>query len=146
RQCHPSCQPGAAALSLAWQDGEVVGRIMASDDPNYNDIHDSNVGCCGQVECGDNDNVARALFNAAEGWVRRKGRLEIMGPIDYSTNYVCGLLIDGFQYPPTILTTHNPPYYVELLERQGFSNTMDFYAWWFSDAIKAADRLRKLAA
>ncbi len=34
-----------------------------------------------------------------------------MGPIDYSTNYVCGLLIDGFQFPPTILTAHNPPYY-----------------------------------
>src|SRR5438132_13438582 len=69
-----------------------------------------------------------------------------MGPIDYSTNYVCGLLIDGFQYPPTILTTHNPPYYAELLERQGFSQTMDFYAWWFSDATRAADRLHKLAA
>jgi GNAT superfamily N-acetyltransferase len=69
-----------------------------------------------------------------------------MGPIDYSTNYVCGLLIDGFQYPPTILTTHNPAYYAQLLERQGFSKTMDFYAWWFSDATRAADRLRKLAA
>src|SRR5205823_6899719 len=69
-----------------------------------------------------------------------------MGPIDYSTNYVCGLLINGFQYPPTILTTHNPPYYAELLERAGFSKTMDFYGWWFSDASKAAERLRTLAA
>jgi len=63
---------------------------MASDDPNYNATHNSNVGCFGQFECVDRDNVAAALFNAAEGWVRRKGRLEIMGPIDYSTNYVCG--------------------------------------------------------
>ena len=145
RKSHPFYRHGDAALFLARQNGEVVGRIMASDDPNYNAIHDSNVGCFGQFECVDNDNVAAALFNAAEGWVRRKGRLEIMGPIDYSTNYVCGLLIDGFQYPPTILTTHNPPYYVELLERQGFSKTMDFYAWWFSDPTEATARLRKLA-
>ena len=145
RKSHPFYEHGDAALFLARQNGEVVGRIMASDDPNYNAIHDSNVGCFGQFECVDNDNVAAALFNAAEGWVRRKGRLEIMGPIDYSTNYVCGLLIDGFQYPPTILTTHNPPYYVELLERQGFSKTMDFYAWWFSDPTEATARLRKLA-
>ena len=145
RKSHPFYQHGDAALFLARQNGEVVGRIMASDDPNYNAIHDSNVGCFGQFECVDNDNVAAALFNAAEGWVRRKGRLEIMGPIDYSTNYVCGLLIDGFQYPPTILTTHNPPYYVELLERQGFNKTMDFYAWWFSDPTEATARLRKLA-
>jgi len=146
RKSHPFYQHGDAALFLARQNGEVVGRIMASDDPNYNATHNSNVGCFGQFECVDSDNVAAALFNAVEGWVRRKGRLEIMGPIDYSTNYVCGLLIDGFQYPPTILTTHNPPYYAELLERQGFSKTMDFYAWWFSDATGAADRLRKLAA
>lgn len=146
RKSHPFYQHGDAALFLARQNGEVVGRIMASDDPNYNATHDSNVGCFGQFECVDDDNVAAALFNAAEGWVRRKGRLEIMGPIDYSTNYVCGLLIDGFQYPPTILTTHNPPYYAELFEGQGFGKTMDFYAWWFSDATRAADRLRKLAA
>jgi len=68
-----------------------------------------------------------------------------MGPIDYSTNYVCGLLVDGFQYPPTILTTHNPPYYPQLLERRGFNKTMDFYAWWFSDPTEATARLRKLA-
>jgi GNAT superfamily N-acetyltransferase len=68
-----------------------------------------------------------------------------MGPIDYSTNYVCGLLIAGFQFPPTILTAHNPPYYAELIEGCGFEKRMDFYAWWFSDPTKAAARLRKLA-
>ena len=40
---------------------------------------------------------------------------EIMGPIDYSTNYVCGLLVEGFQHPPTLLTSHNPPYYESLI-------------------------------
>ena len=71
-----------------WQ--KIVGRIMASDDPNYNAIHHSNVGCFGHFDCVDNDNVAAALFEAAEGWVRRKDRQEILGPIDYSTNYVAG--------------------------------------------------------
>jgi GNAT superfamily N-acetyltransferase len=68
-----------------------------------------------------------------------------MGPIDYSTNYLCGLLIAGFQFPPTILTAHNPPYYAELIEGCGFEKRIDFYAWWFSDATRAAARLRKLA-
>src|SRR5207244_11728912 len=52
-------------------------------------------------------NVAAALFEAAASWLRKKGRTEMMGPIDYSTNYVCGLLIDGFQFAPMILTAHN---------------------------------------
>jgi GNAT superfamily N-acetyltransferase len=70
----------------------------------------------------------------------------MMGPIDYSTNYVCGLLIDGFQFPPTILTAHNPPYYRHLIESCGFTKTKDWYAWWFADPAKAVAHLRRLAA
>jgi GNAT superfamily N-acetyltransferase len=145
RKSHPFYEHGDAALFLARQDDEVVGRIMASDDPNYNAAHKSNVGCFGQFDCIDNRDVAAALFDAARAWLRHKGRREIMGPIDYSTNYVCGLLVDGFQYPPTLLTAHNPPYYARLIETCGFAKAMDFYAWWFNDATKAAARLRKLA-
>jgi ribosomal protein S18 acetylase RimI-like enzyme len=68
-----------------------------------------------------------------------------MGPIDYSTNYVCGLLIDGFEHPPTLLTAHNPPYYAALIESYGFAKVTDFYAWWFPDATAGAARLRRLA-
>jgi len=145
RKRHPFYRHGDAALFLARQNQKIVGRIMASDDPNYNAVHHSNVGCFGLFECIDDRKVAAALFEAAEGWLRRKGRHEIMGPIDYSTNYVCGLLIAGFQFPPTILTAHNPPYYAELIEGCGFEKRMDFYAWWFRDATRAAARLRKLA-
>ena len=74
---------------------------MASDDPNYNSLHQTNVGCFGLFECIDDRDVAAALFEAAASWLRKKGRAEIMGPIDYSTNYVCALLIDGFEFPPT---------------------------------------------
>jgi GNAT superfamily N-acetyltransferase len=145
RKRHPFYRHGDAALFLARQNQKIVGRIMASDDPNYNAMHHSNVGCFGLFECIDDRKVAAALFDAAEGWLRRKGRYEIMGPIDYSTNYTCGLLIDGFAHSPTLLTTHNPSYYQSLIERCGFTKVMDFYAWWFSDPTKAAARLRKLA-
>ena len=145
RHRHPFYGHGDAALFFARQKGEIVGRIMASDDPNYNSLHQSNVGCFGLFECIDNRDVAAALFQAAAGWLHKKGRTEMMGPIDYSTNYVCGLLIDGFQFPPTILTAHNPPYYRELIESCGFTKAKDWYAWWFADPAKAVTRLRRLA-
>ena len=145
RKRHPFYKHGDAALFLARRDGEIVGRIMASDDPNYNALHQSNVGCFGLFESIDDRDVATALFQAAAGWLRKKGRTEIMGPIDYSTNYVCGLLIDGYQFAPTILTAHNPPYYQELIEGCGFAKEKDWYAWWFADPAKAAARLRPLA-
>jgi GNAT superfamily N-acetyltransferase len=142
---HPFYRHGDAALFLARKNGEIVGRIMASDDPNYNSLHQSNVGCFGLFECINNRDVAAALFERAERWVRENGRTEIMGPIDYSTNYVCGLLIDGFQFPPTILTAHNPPYYADLIESCGFTKAKDWYAWWFTDPAKAVTQLRRLA-
>ena len=145
RKRHPFYQHGDAALFLAWKNGEIVGRIMASDDPNYNSLHQSNVGCFGLFESIDDRDVATALFEAAANWLRKKGRTEIMGPIDYSTNYVCGLLIDGFQFPPTILTAHNPSYYRHLIEGCGFTKAKDWYAWWFADPAKAVAHLRRLA-
>ena len=145
RKRHPFYRHGDAALFLARQNGEIVGRIMASDDPNYNSLHQSNAGCFGLFECIDDRNVAAALFEAAVNWLRKKGRTEMMGPIDYSTNYVCGLLIDGFQFAPTILTAHNPPYYRELIEGCGFTKAKDWYAWWFADPAKAVTHLRRFA-
>jgi GNAT superfamily N-acetyltransferase len=145
RKRHPFYLHGDATLFLAKRNGEVVGRIMASDDPNYNSLHQSNVGCFGLFDCVDDSEVADALFRAAADWLRGKGRDEMMGPIDYSTNYVCGLLIDGFQHPPTLLTAHNPPYYADLIESCGFTKAKDWYAWWFSEAPPGAERLRTIA-
>lgn len=146
QQKHPFFEHGAAALFLARRDGEILGRIMASDDPNYNALHGTNVGCFGLFESRDDQAVANALFAAASRWLRARGRGELMGPIDYSTNYVCGLLVEGFQHPPTILTSHNPPYYADLIEAAGFGKTKDFYAWWLPEHTQAVSRLRRFAS
>src|SRR3954471_19791854 len=145
REKHPFFEHGQAEFFLARRDGEIVGRIAASDDPKYNAHHASNVGCFGMFESIDDQEVANALFGAAADWLRPLGRDEIMGPIDYSTNYLCGLLIDGFQHPPMLLTAHNPPYYSQLIENWGFEKAMDLFAWWFAEPANAAARLRKLA-
>jgi GNAT superfamily N-acetyltransferase len=146
RKKHPFYRHGDAALFLARKNGEIVGRIMASDDPNYNTLHRSNVGCFGLFECINDRDVAAALLERAAAWLRKIGRTELMGPIDYSTNYTCGLLVHGFEHSPTLLTTHNPPYYGHLIENCGFSKVIDFFAWWFTDPSVATARLRKLAA
>jgi GNAT superfamily N-acetyltransferase len=45
-------------------------------------------------------------------------------------NYTFGLLIDGFDSPPTFLMTYNPPYYAQLLTEYGYEKAQDFYAYW----------------
>ena len=144
RKKHPFYLHGDAALFLAQRNGEIVGRIMASDDPNYNSLHQTKVGCFGLFDCIDDQEVASALFENASAWLRARGLNQIMGPIDYSTNYVCGLLIDGFQHPPAVLTAHNPPYYQRLCEQWGFLKEKDWYAWWFSEFTRPTERLRRI--
>jgi hypothetical protein len=81
REKHPFFEHGTAEFFLARRDGEMVGRIAASDDPKYNALHGSNVGCFGMFESIDDQEVANALFGAAADWLRTLGRDEIMGPI-----------------------------------------------------------------
>src|SRR5215475_545545 len=145
RKHHPFFRHGDAALFLAQKNSKIAGRIMASDDPKYNSLQQTNVGCFGLFECIDDKEVAAALFDAAASWLSKRGRTEMMGPIDYSTNYVRGLLIDGFQFPPKILTAHNPPYHRELIENCDFTKPKHRYAWWFADPSNAAAHLRRLA-
>ena len=53
------------------------------------------------------------------------------GPGEYSnaTHERQGVLIEGFQYPPTVELTHNPPYYSKFLDLYGFHKAKDYYAY-----------------
>ena len=133
RRKHPFYLHGDAAQFLAIRGGQPLGRILASDDPSYNESHGGNVGCFGMFECANDPQAAHALLDAAAAWLRSRGRAEIRGPIDYSTNYPCGLLIDGFDTPPRVMMNHNPRYYAGLLESWGLTKAVDLYAWWFVD-------------
>jgi len=145
---HPFFEHGDATFFVAMRGGEPVGRISVSDDPRCNGAHATNIGCFGMFECIDDQNVADALLQTAAQWLAERGRTSMMGPIDYSTNYPCGLLIDGFDTPPKVMMNHNPPYYRTLIERAGLSKAKDLYAWWFDQdgpLEQIAPRLDQLA-
>ena len=44
-------------------------------------------------------------------------------------NYECGLLIEGFDSPPTFMMTYNPEYYPTLIEKYGFRKGHDLLAY-----------------
>ena len=131
---HPFYRHGAAQTMLARRDGQVVGRILVSDDPRYNARHGTNAGAFGMFESIDEPMVAGALLDAAAVWLRGRGRTTMLGPIEYSTNYTCGLLVDGFATPPRLLMNHNPPYYRALIEGHGLRPVKELYAWWIDQA------------
>jgi GNAT superfamily N-acetyltransferase len=142
---HPFYLHGAAAQFLAFDGDSPVGRILVSDDPRYNEQHNTNVGSFGMFECIDDPKTAHALLDAAAAWLRARGRTSMMGPMDYSTNYACGLLVDGFDTPPRVMMNHNPHYYAGLLESWGLAKAKDLYAWWFVDPYDLVTKWQRRA-
>ena len=58
---------------------------------------------------------SRALLDAAEGWLRERGRDRMVGPMDFRMNDESGVLIEGFDREPMIRQPWHPPYYQALL-------------------------------
>jgi GNAT superfamily N-acetyltransferase len=146
RRRHPFYLHGAATQFIARREQAVVGRVLVSDDPNYNKAHATNVGCFGMFESLDDETIGDALLDASAEWLARRGRTELMGPIDYSTNYPCGLLIEGFDTPQRVLMNHNPPYYAKLLESWGLTKVKDLHGWWFDCSCPKMSRWASRAA
>ncbi len=132
-------------LFLAWRGGHVVGRIVAILNHRFNRFHSSNEVHFGFFECIDDGEVARSLFGAVESWGGQRGSDAVLGPFNPSTNYECGLLIDGFERPPVVMMTYNPPYYSDLIEGAGFGKAKDLLAFVSPVQGRSLERLRKLA-
>lgn len=117
-------------LFLAVRDGTPVGRIAAIENRAHNRFHGDRIGFWGFFECVDDQQVADALFDAAAGWLAARGLDVMRGPMNPSTNYECGLLIDGFEHRPSFMTTWNPPYYAPLCDRARLEKAKDLVAYW----------------
>lgn len=127
---HPFYDDAEIQTFLARRDGRVVGRIAAIANYAHNRRHKESRGFFGFFECEDNIETAKGLLGAAKGWLRDKGMQAIRGPMNPSMNYECGLLIEGFDSPPTFMMTYNPPYYLKLIEACGLTKTQDMAAFW----------------
>ena len=128
RHTNPFFEHAQAEYFLAER-GSVVGRIAAIHNRAHNQFHEDSVGFFGFFECVDDQEVANALFAAAADWLKPRGLTAMRGPASFSTNDECGLLVEGFDTPPTLLNPHNPPYYVRLVERAGFVKARDMFQY-----------------
>ncbi len=144
RTKNPFFQHSDALYFLAERAGKVVGRIAAIENRQHNAYYQDSIGFFGFFECIDDQAIARGLFDAAAAWLRSRKMTVMRGPTSFSTNDECGLLVEGFDTPPTLLNPHNPAYYVPLVEGAGFTRIKDMYQYWKAvtdDDIALPERL-----
>ncbi|HEY3280469.1 MAG TPA: hypothetical protein VGJ83_08140 [Gemmatimonadales bacterium] len=126
---NPFFQHAEAQYFVARSNGRTVGRIAAIKNDAHNRTWKDTVGFYGFFESIDDQGVADALFDAAGAWLRARGCDTMRGPASPSTNDECGLLVDGFETPATLMMPHNPRYYVALTERAGFHKAKDLICY-----------------
>ncbi|OYZ14409.1 MAG: N-acetyltransferase [Sphingomonadales bacterium 28-64-96] len=139
-----------AAFWLALKDGDVVGRISAQVDqlviaPGAPGAGPG-TGHFGMFECIDDPAVAEALFDAAEDWLRQKGMTRAMGPFSLSVWDEPGLLVQGFEGPPTVMMGHHLPTYERMVAARGYQGVKDLHCWSLPIAQPFPEMVQRIVA
>lgn len=148
RRKNPFFRRGDAEFFLVRRGARCLGRISAHTALPMSGI-DAFLGTFGFFECEDDPAAASQLFRAAEAWLSSRGARSLLGPMNFSLNQECGVLVDGFDSPPFLLMNHNPRYYGRLLESDGYRKRKDLYAWRYTvgdmppDLVRLAARVKK---
>lgn len=129
----------------AYEDGRHVGRIAAIIDDRHNEVHKEKMGFFGFFECHNDQKIADSLFAAAGEWLKERGMQAVRGPVNPSMNHSCGLQVDAFDLRPFVMMTQNPPYYVDLVEKAGFTKAKDLYAYPLESKEGIPPRLERIA-
>jgi GNAT superfamily N-acetyltransferase len=143
---NPIYQHSKLEMFLAEREGEIVGRIAAITNGNHNKKYQDKVGFFGFFECENNPETAQKLFEAAHVWLKKQGMNAVRGPVNPSMNDEAALLVEGFDTPPVILTTYNPPYYAHLIESAGYAKAKDMYAYRLRHESYQNDKMKRLQA
>ena len=145
---HPYHSHSNVTHFIAWRDGKPVGRISAAVNRRFNEFYSVQMGFFGFFDVINDYDVAKSLLDRVKSWVGSKGMKCLRGPGEYSnaTHERQGVLIDGYEYPPTVELTHNPPYVQAILEKYGFIKAKDYYAYLVDVQSPAPARLVELAA
>ncbi|MDX5984060.1 GNAT family N-acetyltransferase [Sphingomonas echinoides] len=122
-----------AQLFLAERDGKVVGRISAHIDTLALEMDPAKgfgPGCgqFGLLDAEDGD-IAKALIATAEEWLRDQGMTRVLGPISMSIWEEPGLLVEGFDHPPTIMMGHAKPEYRGWIEAAGYTQAKELLTY-----------------
>ena len=129
---------------IAYRNQEPVGRISTQIDRLHIDLYQDDTGFFGMLEAEDDIETIRTLLQTAENWLRDKGMKKICGPFNLSINQELGLLVDGFDTPPSLMMGHARPYYGRMIEESGYQREKDLLAYVIASNFEmtpAANRL-----
>jgi hypothetical protein len=126
---NPFFEHAEGTTFIARKNGRDVGRITAQIDHEHIKRYDDARGFFGFLDTIEDAGVCKALLDAAEAWLKKRGMKHMRGPMSLCINEEMGTLIDGFDTPPMILMPHSRTYQAGLIEKSGLAKEKDVFAW-----------------
>lgn len=142
---NPAFDVCEAEYFMAYRDGKPVGRIAAMIHRLANEQNNKQEMRFGFVEFIDDDEVSRALFDAAIRWGKQRGMNSIIGPLGFSDMDYEGMLVEGFDELSTMATIYNYPYYKDHMERLGFEKRADWVEYSLTVPESIPDKHMRIA-
>jgi GNAT superfamily N-acetyltransferase len=115
-------------LLILRERDEIIGRIAVYINRNYNSYWEETTGFFGHYECVDQQDASRILLETAQTWLQDRGMTTMRGPWNFVSQDF-GIIIDGFELPPVILSSYNPKYYVDQMSQFGLSKIKDLLVY-----------------
>ncbi len=146
RRKHPFHEHSDVTVFLARNGGgRPVGRIVSIVNHVHNDYHNEKTGFFGFLEGEKDEELFRLLLSAVEGKLKAAGMEKVRGPMNFSTNEECGLLVKGFDSCPLIMMTYNPPWYKDMLEGTGYGKLKDLFAYYLDSGVLDYSKVSRVA-
>ena len=133
------------ALFLAYRGTVPCGRIAAVINHRHNEFHHEKTAFFGFYEAEYEEEISFALFAAACDFARENKMTLLRGPMNFSTNETCGMLVDGFERDPVVMMPYNPAFYPRRVEDFGMKKAMDLYSYLYDGEDPHTQRILRLA-
>lgn len=113
---------------LLYDNSKIVGRVVAYVNHVANEYWNEKIGFFGHYECIDDQSAASLLLETAEKWLRERGIEKMRGQWNLVTQDI-GFIYEGFDIPPIILSSYNPPYYNNQMVEYGMQKAKDLFVY-----------------
>ncbi len=144
---HPFHEHSDITVFLARNaEGRPAGRIVSIVNHAHNEYHNEKTGFFGFLDGERDEGLFRLLLTTVENDLRERGMDSARGPMNFSTNEECGLMIKGFDSSPVIMMPYNFPWYAEMLEKAGYGKIMDLCAYYIDSGKTDCSRISRVAA
>lgn len=110
---------------LLFLNEHVVARILIITQSSYDQAWFHYFECIEEYK-----DKCMILLDRVEEILKSQGIVEVLGP--KLNNLELGLLIKGFNFPQSILSSHNPPYYAKIFKKAGYKVYQKTFAFYFT--------------